>query len=233
MTWIKICGITNVEDALMAVEAGADALGFVFYEKSPRKIDPGTVRQIVAELPSHVEKVGVFVHRGADQATRIAEESGLTALQVHLQASDPEISLANTPLVAVASSRRRKLFLVLPATWAMGEGPVALNLSSFVERRPERPFDTIFLDSGTPEQPGGTGKPFEWARAAPVVEEMRKSVNVVIAGGLTPANVAEAIRILKPWGVDVASGVEASPGKKDSEKVRAFVAAARSAGKGT
>jgi len=227
MTWIKICGITNHEDALTAVDAGADALGFIFYEKSPRKIDAETAKRIVATLPVHVEKVGVFVLQDSEPASQIAEHAGLTSLQIHVRLPLGVEPNQSRELVAVAAAKPRKFYLAMPAAWFLGEGPVTANLSSFIEKRPERPFDRILLDSGTPDQPGGTGKTFDWEKAAPRFEQMSRGINVIVAGGLTPANVSDAIRILKPWGVDVASGVEASPGKKDPEKVRDFVRAVR------
>jgi phosphoribosylanthranilate isomerase len=100
-------------------------------------------------------------------------------------------------------------------------------MASFTQERPVGVFDTLFLDSGNSQQPGGTGRPFDWDEAAPTVQSLKRNQKIVIAGGLTPANVGEAIGLLKPWGVDVVSGVEASPGKKDPEKVRAFVKAVR------
>jgi phosphoribosylanthranilate isomerase len=231
MTWVKICGITNLEDALTAVDAGADALGFVFCEKSPRGIDPETAREIVEKLPKQIEKVGVFVLRDSEQASPIAEYSGLTALQVHLQSYPSARPDLDGGLQAVCREQPRKVYLALPAAWFLGDSPMTANLVSFVERRADRPFDTILLDSGTRDLPGGTGNTFEWKRAAPLFEKTGAGVNVVVAGGLTAGNVAEAIDILKPWGVDVSSGVEARPGKKDPEKVRAFVDAVRRAEK--
>lgn len=225
MTWVKICGITNLEDAQIAIDAGADALGFIFYEKSPRRIDPETAKRIVAELPVHIEKVGVFVLQDSESAAQIVE--GLTSLQIHVRLPLGVEPNQGSELVAVAAARPRKFYLAMPAAWFLGESPVTANLSSFIEKRPERPFDRILLDSGTPEQPGGTGKTFDWEKAAPRFEQMSRGINVIVAGGLNPANVSDAIRIMKPWGVDVASGVETSPGKKDPEKVRAFVRAVR------
>jgi phosphoribosylanthranilate isomerase len=227
MTWIKICGITNLEDAKIAVDAGADALGFIFYDKSPRKTDPETTRRIVADLPAQVEKVGVFVLQDSESAAQIAEHAGLTSLQIHVRLPLRLEPNQNRELGAVAAARPQKFYLAMPAAWFLGEGPVTANLSSLIEKRPERPFDTILLDSGTPDQPGGTGKTFDWEKAAPRFEQMSRGINVIVAGGLDPANVSDAIRILKPWGVDVASGVEARPGKKDPEKVRDFVRAVR------
>lgn len=231
MTWVKICGITNLEDALTAVDAGADAVGFVFYDKSPRRIDPETAREIVAKLARKIEKVGVFVLQDGEQASQIAEYVGLTALQVHLQLPLSARQDVNGGLEAACREQRKKMYLALPAEWLLGDGPVNANVASFIERKPNRPFDAIFVDSATAELPGGTGKTFDWMRAAPLFEKMSASVNVVVAGGLTPDNVADAVGILKPWGVDVSSGVEARPGKKDPEKVHAFVDAVRRAGK--
>jgi phosphoribosylanthranilate isomerase len=237
MTWIKICGITNLEDALTAVDAGADALGFVFYAKSPRQIDPAKAGEIVAALPASVEKVGVFVLHESNKAVQIAEQTGLTSLQLHLQPHAPAPPSQDSGLRAVSSGRSRngqpmKMYLSVPAAWLLGDGRAAANLAAFIENQPERPFDAIFLDSGTPEQPGGTGEPFDWQQAAPLFEKMGTGVHVVAAGGLTPANVAVAIGILKPWGVDVSSGVEAGPGKKNPEKIQAFVGAVRRADQG-
>jgi phosphoribosylanthranilate isomerase len=221
MTWVKICGITNVEDALTAVEAGADALGFVFYEKSPRKIDPETVREIIEAVPTKVERVGVFVGESADQMESVAERFGLTAIQLHV---DPLRRYQFPPEQRVSSRTRR--YVVLPASWFFDEdgfkGLAWFNCAEIL-------ISGVFLDSSTSEQPGGTGKTFDWKRAESAVSALRRKFNVVIAGGLTPSNVTEALHTLKPWGVDVSSGVEAKPGKKDPEKVQAFVAAVRQA----
>jgi phosphoribosylanthranilate isomerase len=194
MTWIKICGITNLRDAEIAVEAGADALGFVFYPRSPRHVTLETVKSIVAEIPENIEKVGVFVDKAQ-------EVSGLTAIQMHFTNGHGDFPLTSL-----------KKFLVLSPGNA-----VPLNGA----------VDAIFLDSGTAEKPGGTGRTFDWEASRPLAENLGKTCNVVVAGGLTAANVAEAIRILKPWGVDVSSGVEAAPGKKDAQKVRDFINAVR------
>jgi phosphoribosylanthranilate isomerase len=230
MTWIKICGITNLEDALTAVNAGADALGFVFYEKSPRKIDPEAAREIVGQLPPQVEKVGVFVNDAAERIDDIASSVGLTAVQFY-----GEEGVNNRDTARDLSARLAcNFFFVVPVSRLSGKQE---RLGRFAPRT-DRPkladaifVDAIFVDSGTAQQPGGTGKNFGWKENATAVSTLVQDVNVVIAGGLTPTNVTEAIRILKPWGVDVASGVEARPGKKDPEKICAFVAAVRSAEK--
>ena len=216
MTWIKICGITSLEDASVAADAGANAVGFVFYKQSPRNIDPEKVREIVGQLPSEVEKVGVFVDESPERIIAVAERAELTALQLHVGSSFGGHGQQGWRF------GNRKIYLALPAAEFLDAGAqwVGSNQRSTV-------ISAIFLDSGTSEQPGGTGKAFDWQKAALLVEAMTKTANVVVAGGLNPLNVAEAIRILKPWGVDVASGVEATPGKKDPKKVRAFIAAVR------
>jgi phosphoribosylanthranilate isomerase len=217
MIWIKICGTTNLEDALTAVEAGANALGFVFYEKSPRKIDSATAREVVEQLPPDVEKVGVFVNEPVEKILNTVAQAGLTAVQLHgVDCRRPDF------IRSLKDSRDLKVFLVLQADEINGFEAVGDN---------EGDIGAVFVDSGTSQQPGGTGKTFDWGSSAAPIEVIRKKMNVVVAGGLTPANVTDAIRILKPWGVDVASGVEAKPGKKDPEKVRAFVEAVRSAEK--
>jgi len=214
MTWIKICGTTNSADALTAIEAGADAVGFVFYEKSPRNIAVEAAREIVEKLPAGVEKVGVFVNECEDSISAIADGAGLTAVQLHGHHEDPHLAdlvLGRRPLlkVLVAISMHH----ANPVAWASMWDPDVVH--------------ALLLDSGTPSKQGGTGEVFDWRTSVQSVDEIRRFGQLVLAGGLTPGNVAEAMGILKPWGVDVASGVEARPGKKDPEKVRAFVKAVR------
>jgi phosphoribosylanthranilate isomerase len=219
MTWIKICGTTSLEDALTSVDAGADALGFVFYEESPRKMDPEAVREIVKKLPPEIERVGVFVTESVEQSLEIAEYCGLTAVQLY-ESRDRKITVRSKPPC--------KLFVATPATLLVDDP------SRFDRRQDDRPWiDALFVDSGTTQRPGGTGAPFDWAKTVPAIEAIRNRFNIVIAGGLNLNNVTWAIRILKPWGVDVVSGVEASPGKKDPEKVRAFIAQVREFEKST
>jgi phosphoribosylanthranilate isomerase len=227
MAWVKICGITNLEDALTAVEAGADALGFVFYEKSPRKIDLETVREIVEALPTEVEKVGVFVNESPDHMENVAQRVGLTAIQLHVEMSP----LGDKKPQGMKPSEKLKQYIALPVRHFFDEeGRFDSFALSVGDDEQDKWVSAIFLDSGTPEQMGGTGRAFNWQTAVPVAEVIKQAgFDLVIAGGLTPTNVTEAIRILKPWGVDVASGVESKPGKKDREKVQAFVAAVRQA----
>lgn len=211
MTWVKICGITNLEDALTAVEAGADALGFVFYEKSPRKVDVETAREIVTKLPDSVEKVGVFVDQSEPSICETAEAAGLTAVQLHGDDQDP--------YVADLVIRRRPRTKILVGISMLRDQPGGWASMWSADKG-----FVFLLDTG-----GGTGNVFDWEKDQKSVQIIKHLGPVVVAGGLTPTNVAEAMRILHPWGVDVASGVEARPGRKDPEKVRAFLAAVREA----
>ena len=218
MTWIKICGITNLADGLTAVDAGADALGFVFHKKSPRYVDPETVRKIVEHLPGNIEKVGVFVNQTAESVCEIADETGLTAVQLHGDNMDPGVA---------DSIAKHHLHLKVVIGLSMNQAkPEAYAM----KWRPEM-VHAFLVDAASSSIYGGTGKTFDWQISQPSVDAIAALGRVVVAGGLTSGNVPQAIRILKPWGVDVSSGVEAQPGKKDPQKVRAFVDAVRQAGK--
>jgi len=240
MTWVKICGTTNLEDALAAVEAGADAVGFVFYEKSPRYVTAETAREIVAKLPESVEKIGVFVSEDEDPVDTMLNV-GLTGTQLYFSTEGVAGSRAKTRAIGMPLlPARYRSMLAMPMNLIDAEGIRRLG-RRFVEvgnasegnlqqipLPPEFPVTTIVLDSGSQRSPGGTGGRFDWKAAVSLSSEMRQNgVRLVVAGGLTPNNVSEAIETLQPWGVDVVSGVEASPGKKDPEKVRAFVKAVR------
>ena len=216
MTWVKICGMTNLEDALVAVEAGADAVGFVFYEKSPRCVTVERAREICDKLPDSLEKVGVFVNESPEQVFEVTSGAGLSAVQLHGDEYQcPE-----------RYSTGRKLIFSLSVAQIMKD--VKEPIGEFIF--PKLPKSSgILLDSGVPEQRGGTGKTFAWAEARWLVSALTRMHPVIIAGGLTASNVTRATECLNPWGVDVVSGVEASPGKKDPEKVRAFVRAVREA----
>jgi phosphoribosylanthranilate isomerase len=231
MTWIKICGITNLEDALVAVEAGADAVGFVFYEKSPRNVRVENVAEIIEELPKHMDKVAVVVE---NQTRGLKFPGNLTAFQWTFTTVPENFA----GLVAAGGSRRYKSFVSFPAAELYDDGIRRLTdsfarfnqLSSQPNLLPL--FEALFLDSGSALQPGGTGIVFDWNKTVPLADELRQGpFKLVVAGGLSSENVTDAIRVLHPWGVDVSSGVEAKPGKKDPHKVRAFVKAVREADK--
>ena len=214
MTWVKICGMTNLEDALVAVEAGADAVGFVFYEKSPRCVTVETAREICTSLPDRVDKIGVFVNERPRRISEITDQAGLTAVQFH---GDEWKSPR-------AYSVNRDAFFCLPMLEMVRDPSTAIHSLRSVETFPN--LVGFLLDSGTAEKRGGTGKVFPWGDALSF-SSLKTLARIVIAGGLMASNVGTAVEYLKPWGVDVASGVEASPGKKDAEKVRAFVRVVR------
>jgi phosphoribosylanthranilate isomerase len=221
MTWVKICGITNLQDALTTVEAGADALGFVFYEKSPRHVTQEAARDIVRQLPPKIEKIGVFVDESFALMEEIAQETGLTGIQSHLNLA--RLQQAEHTLLVSKTAK----YIVLRAHDLADTGHLPKNFAG--SPGTENSVRAIFLDAGTETQPGGTGRVFDWTSAIPTALALQQGFRIVVAGGLTPTNVPEAMRILKPWGVDVSTGVEASPGKKDPNKVRAFIAAVRKA----
>jgi phosphoribosylanthranilate isomerase len=220
MTWVKICGTTSLEDARMAIDAGADALGFVF-ATSPRRVTAEQVRAIVAELPESVEKVGVFVNESAEHIRTIVKGTGLTAVQLHGEESDLLMSEVNA--MHTVFGKKPKLYRAMHLPEHFG-GELNLGLSWPDDATCP---DAILLDAAHGQVRGGSGKRFDWDAAVPLVEAMQAHVRVIIAGGLDPENVSGAIRLFQPYGVDVVSGVEASPGKKDPDKVREFVRAAR------
>ena len=223
MTWVKICGITNLEDALVAVEAGADAVGFVFYEKSPRYVTVETAREIVSKLPDEIEKVGVFVGMPADAVIQMSNSIKLTAAQIYPGAKG-EIPSLDDDFFRKAQC---DVILALPTRafeWSEQEGPGGFFISHAMRDR----LLAMLLDSGTEERPGGTGERFDWELARIIAEGIKRmGLKLVVAGGLLPENVTTAVDTFHPWGVDVSSGVETSPGKKDPDKVRAFVRAVR------
>ena len=220
MTWIKICGITNLADAQAAIDANANALGFVFYSKSPRKIDVETAADIVRHLPHAVEKVGVFVDAESSRIREIASQVGLTAVQLHGKQSLESVQQDSRP--ALESVGVSKVIPAIPGE-SLKHGGVLINRDA-----PEKVF-ALLLDSHTNGTLGGTGQIFDWQGTRAMVQVISLKLPVIVAGGLTSQNVAEPIRVLQPFGVDVSSGVEASPGKKDPEKIRAFIQAVRNA----
>lgn len=213
--WIKICANTSLADAMVAAEAGADAVGFVF-APSPRRVTAEQVAAIVSGLPAKIEKIGVFVDASFDEIAATVDAVGLTGVQLH------------SDMTADATAKLRARF---------GPGLRILRVVHFEADAPERAaaaakdasVDAILIDSRTATAVGGTGKTYEWAEARRTLFGAMEETKLVAAGGLTPENVAEAIAVLRPWGVDVVSGVEAEPGRKDAAKVRAFIERARAA----
>ncbi|HEX7973816.1 MAG TPA: phosphoribosylanthranilate isomerase [Anaerolineales bacterium] len=203
---IKICGITTLDDALAAMEAGADLLGFNFYPPSPRCVEPQSCASIVARLPKGVRTVGVFVNARPEHIRLILDECGLDLAQ--LCGDEPPEHLA---------ALGEQAFKVLHPT-----GPQ--DLAAALERYPVRAGSPAWLvDAYRPGEFGGTGQTADWSLASALASR----APILLAGGLTPANVAAAVEQVRPWGVDVASGVEDSPGRKDPARMAAFVAAAR------
>jgi phosphoribosylanthranilate isomerase len=202
---VKVCGITNADDAKAAVEAGADALGFIFYEKSPRYVVPAVAARIIAELPPLVMPVGVFVNEPLSTVRSVMDSCGLALAQLH---GDENASYCHELSRPAMKAFRLK------------DRGSLLGLAEYQGRGGVRGF---VLDAFSDVAYGGTGRVTDWVLAA----EVAKSTPVLLAGGLTPDNVAEAIRSVRPYGVDVSSGVESSPGKKDHAKVRAFLDAVR------
>ncbi len=200
-TKVKICGITNAEDAVAAAEAGADALGFIFYQKSPRYIVPAVAAQIIAGLPPLITPVGVFVNEGLATVRSIMDTCGLAMAQLH--GDEPAMYCRELSRPAMKAFRLKDRGSLLALAEYQGRGGVR----GFV------------LDRFSEVAYGGTGQVTDWALAA----EVAKTASVLLAGGLTPDNVADAIRSVRPYAVDVSSGVESVPGKKDHEKLRAFL----------
>ena len=222
MVKVKICGITNLEDAQTAVEAGADALGFVFHKKSPRAVDQETARVVVSGLPVQIEKVGVFFQESAEEIFALASNAGMTAIQFSPDSAslgEKDCAYCFEQLTTGAPGMK-----LIPSFSMQGKRPEGLAMMW----NPEH-VHAFLLDSGFGGRPGGTGRAFDWPASEAATRVIRSLGHIIVAGGLTPANVSEAMRILKPWGVDVSSGVEARPGKKDPDKVRAFIAAVRNA----
>lgn len=199
---VKICGITRVADALAAVDAGADALGFMFYAPSPRHVSFGVAAEIIRQLPPFVAKVGVFVNPTEDEVRRAIAECGLDTLQFHGEET-PEFCRR-------FGLKTMKAFRVRDA--------------GSLEQTEAYTSEAWLLDSHVTGQLGGTGARFNWDLATAAARRH----TVLLAGGLTPENAAEAVRRVRPYGLDVSSGVESAPGRKDTAKVRAFIAAARS-----
>jgi len=202
---IKICGITNQIDALQAIDSGADALGFVFYKKSPRHVSPKEVKSIVANLPPFVLPVGVFVNEEAQVVRDIMDECGLALAQIHGDETADYCESLGRPVIRGIRLRDRNTFM------AMAEYRGRARVRGFV------------LDAFSDSAYGGTGKTADWNLA----KEAAQSFSFLLAGGLTPDNVREAIQKVQPYGVDVSSGVEGSPGKKDPAKVQAFIQAVK------
>ena len=214
--WIKICGNTSLADAQLAADAGAAALGFVF-APSPRRVTLAQAAAIIPHLPASIEKIGVFVDASFDEIASTVEACSLTGVQLHF-AAPPSLPAELRARFGAA------LRLIQVVHFDGSLAPAAFELA----RNPS--IDAILVDSRTATAAGGTGQTFDWLAASKSLFQNAKAPErLIAAGGLTPENVAQAIDLLHPWGVDAVSGVEASPGRKDPAKVRAFTAHARAA----
>ncbi|HMG87831.1 MAG TPA: phosphoribosylanthranilate isomerase [Terracidiphilus sp.] len=214
--WIKICGNTSLEDATLAAEAGADALGFVF-APSPRHVTREQVAKIIPHLPPAIEKIGVFVDATFEEIEAIVSACNLTGVQLQFEANPDTRSQLRDKF-----GPNLRILQTLHFNPAIAEQAAALA--------PDRNIDALLVDSRTATAVGGTGIALDWTGAASTLFGTPGTHHkLVAAGGLTPENVSEAIAVLNPWGVDVVSGVESVPGCKNPEKVRAFITQARAA----
>jgi phosphoribosylanthranilate isomerase len=204
--FVKICGITSAQDARLAVLAGADALGFVFWAQSPRFVTPEAAAAIAAEVPTFVTRVGVFSGAPREEVVRTAEVAGLDVLQLHGD---------ETPEALRALPRRTLKALRVGPDFRLDDTRVYADAGI-----------GLLLDAKSDDRPGGTGLTFDWTRASGLRERVPF---LVLAGGLRPDNVGKGVEVVNPHAVDVSSGVESSPGRKDEGKLRAFVEAVRTA----
>lgn len=195
---VKICGITNLDDALHAVQCGADALGFVFYSGSPRCVSPDQVRCIIDRLPPFVTTVGLFVNQPTEEVRKVSALCGLDVIQLHGDELPP-VCRDLSPSRVVKALRLRD--------------------AGSLEGLDRYPVSAVLLDAWVPDQFGGTGHRCDWQLAG----EVARGRTIILAGGLDPDCVAEAVRQVMPYAVDVSSGVEYAPGHKDPEKVAAFI----------
>ncbi len=202
MTWVKICGMTNVDDALLSVALGADAVGFIF-APSKRQIALGRARDIAARIPSEVVTVGVFRNEAKERVVDVVHSAGLGAAQLHGHETPNEVDWI-----------AERIPLVIKAVPAGGNQ---------ADRASEFSVPTILIDAPEP----GSGEVFDWS----LTDSLPADKNILLAGGLHPDNVVAAIERVKPWGVDVASGVESEPGKKDPAALRRFIQIAKSVGR--
>ncbi|MDA8156810.1 MAG: phosphoribosylanthranilate isomerase [Actinomycetota bacterium] len=196
MVKVKICGITNIEDAMAAADSGADAIGFMFYEKSPRYITPSRAAEIIKKLPPVITTVGVFVDMPGREVLEIMRGAGLDVAQFHGSEPPEDCAIAKRAIKAI---RIREL--------------------SDLNAMRHYKVSAFLLDAWSPDAPGGTGQIFNWS----VALDAKPLGRIILAGGLTPENVAEAVRMVRPYAVDVSTGVESGKGIKDHSKMREFI----------
>jgi phosphoribosylanthranilate isomerase len=222
--WIKICGNTTLEDALLAADAGADAVGFVF-ATSPRRVTAGQIATILPDLPADLTRIGIFTTQDFDEIASALLSAGLHGAQLH---GELDFSLAEK----LRNHFGPGFFLIQTLHWDINSDPDRAEERLRNELRAiarHRDIDAILLDTRTATASGGTGKTLDWERAREALAADADHPRIILAGGLHPGNVREAILALRPWGVDVASGVEMRPGKKHPEVLSNFVRTARRA----
>lgn len=198
-TKIKICGITNIEDAQAAVEFGADALGFIFYKKSKRYIDPQVAAKIISSLPPFLAKVGVFVNQSMEEIAQIREAAGINAAQLHGDEAPEFVSSISFETIKA----------------------IRVKDETDLDKVAQYSAQAILFDTYSDKQYGGTGKSFDWG----ILKDFSHTKHIILSGGLNPENVLDAVTIVRPYAVDVSSGVEAQPGKKDHTKIKKFIEA--------
>lgn len=220
--WIKICGNTNLDDALLAANLGADALGFIF-APSKRQVTAAEVARITPHIPQHIERVGVFHSHNAEEIAAITREANLTAIQLHGGLDQPLVNRLHEIF-------EDKVDLIQTIHWTIEATNSATTVASQLsEINRAALVRRVLIDSRVGQAGGGTGVSFDWEAAKAVLAESANGLTIIVAGGLRPDNVAAAIHGLNPSGVDVSSGVEREPGKKDPEKLAAFIKNARQA----
>jgi phosphoribosylanthranilate isomerase len=211
--WVKICANTNLDDALLAADAGADAVGFVFAQ-SARRVTADQVAAITPRLPKELGKIGVFVDTAFEELVQAIEVGGLTGVQLH--------SISDTELASRLRDHFQNGLRILQVIHYRQGLEAQLRAA-----QENSAIDGVLVDSRTATLRGGTGQSYDWKAASRSFADSASGLRLIVAGGLNPENVGEAISTMRPWGVDVATGVEISPGKKDPAKVRAFVENAR------
>lgn len=202
MVKVKICGITNLDDAVAAIESGADALGFVFFDKSPRYISPEEARLIIKKLPPFVVTIGVFVNEKTKRLEEVTNLSGIDVVQLHGDEPPEMCDISRRVIKAIRVKSVESLE----------------TLKNYKDR-----VSTFLLDTFRPDSVGGTGQIFDWD----IAQKAKQFGRIILAGGLTPDNIAEAIKRVRPYGVDVSSGVESKVGKKDHKKMKLFIERAK------
>jgi phosphoribosylanthranilate isomerase len=219
--WIKICANTNLADAQLAAELGADAVGFVF-SPSKRQVTAAEVAGITPHLPAHVERIGVFPALPAEEIAQHVQQAGLTAVQLH-----GGVNLAL--LQRLHNLFQGRIKIIQTVHWQIdADGNSAAGVTQQLKEIAEQGItQRVLIDSKIGNATGGTGIPFDWTAARAVFADAGAELNLILAGGLRPDNITEAITGLAPWGVDVASGAEETPGRKSPQKLAAFIKKAR------